>query len=609
MKQLLSLWPYIVKYKYRMLFGILCVFLTNYFLIYIPNDVKNAANGVMDYIQTNPTNSSNTNFTVIPEHNTISTSKSGFNSHTLKELILYPIAIIFLHVILQGAFLFIMRQMIIVNSRKIEYDIKNDLYKHYQNLDATFYKLNNTGDLMSRITEDLGRVREMMGPALMYLINTAFLLPMVVFNMFIANPILTLFVLLPFPILVISIYYVNKLVDERSEKIQAKLSDLTTFAQESFSGIRVIKAYVKEKEMSNYFYKECNEYQERSLALTRIDSLWFPIIILLIGISNIMVLLIGGKLVIEEKISFGTLLEFMMYVNILTFPVSNIGWVTGMLQRGITSMRRINEFRNTIPAIQSGDNNVDLNNDIIQFKSVSFIYPETGIKALDSISFTIEPGKRYAIVGRTGSGKSTLAELLFRMYDVSSGCIKIGDYAIQDIELISYRSQIGYAPQEVFLFSDTIHNNVVFGADDTPNEQPQKACKMASIHNEIMQLPQQYETRVGERGVTLSGGQKQRISIARAFVNHPKLIVLDDCLSAVDAHTEHTILQQMYSALDGKTALVITHRVFSLQDFDAIIVLEEGRIVESGTHDKLLSKQGVYAQMYEEQLKQLHKTE
>lgn len=590
MKEIQSLYKYLWKYKYQCLIGIVCIFLTNYFLIYIPNDVKKTTDLAIDFVKHN--------------QSVGDTSLYSWKENPLSKKLFYQIGLIFFHATLQGVFLFITRQMIIVNSRKIEYDLKNTLYQHYQILDASFYKQNNTGDLMSRITEDLGRVRELLGPAFMYLLTTSVLLPMVIYNMYQANHLLTYCVLIPFPILVVSIYYVNKLVDEKSERIQEKLSELTSFAQETYSGIRVVKSYVKEDNISLIFEKECEDYKERSLALTKIDSLWFPIIILLIGISNVLVLLVGGRLVMDNTIQFGTLLAFMMFVNIITFPVSNLGWVTGMIQRGITSMRRINEFMNTPSAIVSGAIQADLRKDAIIFDQVNFTYPETGIQALKDVSFKIPVGQKWAVIGKTGSGKSTLAELLFRMYDADSGTISIGDHAIQTVQLDNYRGQIGYAPQEVFLFSDSIKNNISFGKDHASLEEVEAAAQMACIDTEIRQLPKQYETTVGERGVTLSGGQKQRISIARAFVNNPNMIVLDDCLSAVDAQTEHSILKNMDAALANKTAIIITHRVFALQNFDRILVMKSGAIIEEGTHESLLQKNAYYAKMYQEQMEQ-----
>jgi ATP-binding cassette subfamily B multidrug efflux pump len=594
MKELRTLSSYVWKYKYQCLLGFVCIFLTNYFLIYIPNDVKKTTDIVLDFIKYN--------------QDTGNTSIYSYTENPLSKKLLFQIGMIFFHAILQGLFLFITRQMIIVNSRKIEFDLKNTMYKHYQILDAIFYKKNNTGDLMSRITEDLGKVRELLGPAMMYFLNTSVLLPMVIYNMYQANHSLTYCVLIPFPFLVISIYYINKLVDDRSERIQEKLSDLTSFAQETYSGIRVVKSYVREDNISMLFEKECEEYKVRGLAMSKVDAFWMPIIVLLIGISNVLVLWIGGKLVMDNTIKLGTLLEFMMYVNIITFPVSNLGWVTGMIQRGITSMRRINEFLNTSANIVSGTKKIDLSKEGIEFKNVDFTYEETGIQALKNISFYLPAGQKWAIVGKTGSGKSTLAELLFRMYDVDKGEILIQQEPIQNIDLNNYRNQIGYAPQEVFLFSDTIANNVSFGTENSSPVQIEAACKMSSIDNEIKQLAQQYETTVGERGVTLSGGQKQRISIARAFVNEPKLVVLDDCLSAVDAHTENTILQNMEIALKGKTSIIITHRVFALHNFDQILVMHQGAIIEQGKHDELIAKNGYYTQMYQEQMEQ-HETE
>ena len=588
--QLFSLNKYLWKYKYRLLIGIVCIFLTNLFLVEIPDDVGKTVDFVTQVIKNNP-----------------SLHLLGWREILRlpdTTILFWKIANIFKHTLLQGFFLFVTRQTIIVTSRKIEFDIKNEMYLHYQELDAQFYKMNNTGDLMSRITEDINRVRDYLGPSLMYLVNIAFLMPMVMYKMYSLNATLMLYVLLPFPLLSLSVFYVNNMIDKRSEVIQRKLSDLTTMAQETFSGIRVIKSFVREDNITAIFEKDCEDYKTKSLQLSRIDALWFPLITLLIGCSNVLALYIGGQQYIAGLITYGVIIKFMMYVNVVTFPVSALGWVTSMIIRAGTSLKRINAFMNTIPAIISGGKNVDLTQESIQFEHVGFTYPETGIEALKNISFKIPPGQKWAIVGRTGCGKSTIAELLFRRYDATEGQLKIGDKSMCDINLNNYRNQIGYTPQEVFLFSDTVENNILFGVQEgtnLPHEKVMKAAKMASIHAEIESLPQGYQTMVGERGITLSGGQKQRISIARALVNQPNVVVLDDCLSAVDTQTENFILAQLDTFLADKTSLIITHRIFSLQSFDMILVMENGEIVESGSHQNLMEKEGKYYEMYRQQ--------
>ena len=591
--QLASLNKYLWKYKFRLFIGIACIFLSNFFLVEIPNDVGRTVDYALKIASKTPNINTLNWIAVLQLPDT--------------KVLLWEIVQIFKHTFLQGIFLFITRQTIIVTSRKIEYDLKNEMYAHYQDLDANFFKMNNTGDLMSRITEDVNRVRDYLGPSFMYLVNIAFLLPMLIYKMYSLNSTLMFYVLLPFPILSLSVFYVNNLIDKRSEVIQSKLSDLTTMAQETFSGIRVIKSFVREKSMRNLFEKDCEDYKEKSLRLTRIDALWFPLITLLIGISNVLTLYIGGKLYMNGVITYGVIIKFMMFVNVVTFPVSSLGWVTSMIIRAGTSLKRINVFMKTIPAIISGSKKVNLRNDGIEFKNVNFTYPETGIQALKNISFLIPPAEKWAIVGRTGCGKSTLAELLFRRYDPNDGEITIGAVSMKEIDLNYFRSQIGYTPQEVFLFSDTIANNILFGAnDETVNRENlmEQAAKMASIHEEIMALPNGYQTMVGERGITLSGGQKQRISIARALISQPFLVVLDDCLSAVDTQTENFILRQLDTFLQHKTSLVITHRIFSLQDFDQILMMEKGEIVEQGTHQTLLSMQGKYYEMYMQQQKE-----
>jgi len=591
--QLASLNKYFWKYKYRLLIGLTSIFLSTLFLVEIPNDVGKTVDFAFHIIHSTPKIHSLGWIEILQLPDS--------------RILFWDIGNIFKHTLLQGFFLFITRQTIIVTSRKIEYDIKNEMYAHYQKLDAHFFKMNNTGDLMSRITEDVNRVRDYLGPSFMYLVNIAFLMPMVMYKMYSLNTTLMMYVLLPFPILSLSVFYVNNLIDKRSEVIQSKLSDLTTMAQETFSGIRVIKSFVREDNITAIFEKDCEEYKNKSLRLSRIDALWFPLITLLIGISNVLTLYIGGKLYMKGEISYGVIIKFMMFVNVVTFPVSSLGWVTSMIIRAGTSLKRINAFMNTTPSIVTGHQSVELSKDSIHFDQVNFTYPETGIHALKNISFSIPPSQKWAIVGRTGCGKSTLAELLFRRYDPDNGSIRIGHTNLQEVDLKTYRSQIGYTPQEVFLFSDTVANNILFGVKEETSSQADiviAAAKMASIHDEIDALPNGYQTMVGERGITLSGGQKQRISIARALTHQPTLVVLDDCLSAVDTQTEHYILNQLDTFLEHKTALVITHRIFSLERFDQILVMEDGKIIEAGTHQSLLNLNGKYQEMYTQQQKE-----
>ncbi|MEX2588664.1 MAG: ABC transporter ATP-binding protein [Chitinophagales bacterium] len=509
--------------------------------------------------------------------------------------------IVLLLAVLKGLFMFFMRQTIIVMSRFIEYDLKNEIYRHYQFLSTAFYRRNNTGDLMSRISEDVSRVRMYLGPAIMYSINLVVLFVLVISAMIAVNPKLTFYVLTPLPILSISIYYINNLINKRSEAIQQKLSKLTTEAQEVYSGIRVIKSFVQEKQILGFFDKESEEYKEKALKLARVEAFFFPMMLMLIGISTILTIYIGGIQVIQGVITPGNVAEFVIYVNMLTWPVTSIGWVASIIQRAAASQKRINEFLDTPPEISSKNPSAFQLKGAIAFKNVSFTYPDTGIRALRDIEFELKPGEKMAVVGKTGSGKSTVAELMMRMYDTTSGEILIDKSPVKDLNLDALRAQIAYVPQDVFLFSDTIENNISFGLETSDLKLVKEAAKRASIHDEIMELPRGYNTLVGERGVTLSGGQKQRISLARAFAKNPQLIILDDCLSAVDANTEKVILSTLSDFLKDKTAIIITHRIFSLLDPDKIIVLEDGAVIESGTHKSLISSKGKYYEMYKHQ--------
>ena len=503
---------------------------------------------------------------------------------------------------LAGAFTFAMRQTIIVVSRLIEFDLKNDIYDHYQQLDLAFYRRNNTGDLMSRITEDVSRVRMYCGPAIMYSVNLFFTIAFAITSMLIMNPTLTMWALIPLPILSVIIYFVNELVEKASTRIQAKLSDMTTDAQETYSGIRVVQAYVREKEMMKHFAEESEEYKQRRISMAKIDAIYFPSMTFLIGCSIIIVVFVGGLQVAAGKLSPGGLAAFLTYTNMLMWPVSSLGWVASMIQRAIASQKRINEFLEYKSEITDAPGiEKEIKGEVV-FDHVSFTYPDTGIKALADVSFKVEAGQRLAIIGRTGSGKSTIADLMMRMYDPTSGKILVDGINIKDRQLGSYRRQIGFVPQDIFLFSESITENIGFGLPEIHKETAQRYAAYASIGAEIERFPEGYETVVGERGVTLSGGQKQRISIARALVKQPNILLLDDCLSAVDTATEKQIQQNLDEVLAGKTAVIITHRIFALMRFDNIIVLEDGKIAEQGTHTELLQKGGVYAEIYERQL-------
>lgn len=521
--------------------------------------------------------------------------------------ILYAGLTLFVIAVISGFFMFLMRQTIIVMSRHIEYDQKNEIFNHYQKLDTHFYKTHSTGDLMNRIAEDVSRVRMYTGPAIMYFINLAAVIGFSIFFMMKASPKLTLVALSPLPILAITIYFVNTIINKKSERIQSLLSDLTTNAQESYSGIRVIKSFVQEKAMLGFFKKNSEAYRDNALSLAKTEAIYFPSMALLIGLSTLITIMVGSLDVVNhvEGASVGRIAEFVMYIQLLTFPVSAIGWTASMTQRAATSQRRINEFLHTEPSIKNDATPVkpDLEGNI-SLTNVDFIYPHTGIHALKDFSLQINPGEKVAIVGRTGSGKSTVAQLLLRMYEPQKGMITYDGIPVNKIDIQWLRLQISYVPQDVFLFSETVRNNIRFGIDGGSDEAVQKAADQASVHKEIEKFRQGYDTLIGERGVTLSGGQKQRVSIARALIKDPQIVIFDDCLSAVDARTEKDIISNLYQYLDDKTAIIITHRVFSLFEFDKIIVIDDGRIVEQGTHRKLLDLNGYYTEMYNRQQEQ-----
>ncbi|QCK16984.1 ABC transporter ATP-binding protein [Mangrovivirga cuniculi] len=588
MKELKHLNKYLYKYKHLILLGLLFVIISNIFVIAPAPIVRHA----IDYVTG----------TLKPYHLMEGT---GLQDNLLDQIfghIAWFVILIILMAVGRGIFLFLVRQTIIVMSRYIEFDLKNEIYNHYQELPLGFYRKNNTGDLMARISEDVSRVRMYLGPAIMYGLNLVTLFLMVIPYMISINPKLTLYALIPLPILSISIYYVNNIINKRSEEIQRSLSGLSTFVQEAFSGIRVIKSFVREEDSAKNFTKESNNYKHKNLRLVFVNALFLPLIMGLIGLSVILTVYIGGNEVILGNITVGNIAEFIIYVNMLTWPVTSLGWITSIIQRAEASQGRINEFLNTKNEIIS-EKNIDKNlKGKITFENVTFKYPDSGITALKDISFEIDKGKSLAVIGTTGSGKSTLANLISRMYDANEGQVRIDDIPIRDIKVERLRSSLGYVPQDVFLFSDSIKNNIAFGTQNLTDEQIHQAAKDADVYYNIIDFPNQFETVLGERGITLSGGQKQRVSLARAIVRNPKILILDDSLSAVDTKTENAILNSLQEIMKGKTSVIISHRVSSAKLADHIIVLDEGRIVEKGTHDELMNNRGPYFELYEKQL-------
>lgn len=588
MKELKHLNKYLIKYKYHLILGTVFVIISNILQIIPAQLVRHALDLVIDNLKV---------FNIYQELSVQDVYKAVVNN----SILIYG-AIIILMALLRGFFLFLVRQTLIVMSRHIEYDLKNDIYAHYQTLSLSFYKRNNTGDLMARISEDVTRVRMYLGPAIMYGMNLVVLFLILIPYMISINARLTLYALLPLPLLSVSIYFVNNLINRRAEEIQKSLSGLSTFVQEAFSGIRVLKSFTREEERIARFTGASNDYKEKSLRLTRVNALFFPLILALIGLSTILTIFVGGAEVIRGTLSFGNIAEFIIYVNLLTWPVTSLGWITSIIQRAAASQKRINEFMFTVNDIKSEKNIVKPLKGKIEFKDVSFVYPDSGIKAIGNLSFQLNTGQSLAIIGSTGSGKSTVANLLCRMYDVSEGVIQIDDIDIIDYNVNSLRSQIGYVPQDVFLFSDTIENNIAFGSVNFDTSQVIKAAQDADLYHNIMDFEKGFQTRVGERGITLSGGQKQRLSIARAVIRNPQILILDDCLSAVDTKTENTILNSMKRIMEGRTSIVISHRVSSAKLADRIIVLDDGRLVEEGDHDSLMNLNGVYKEFYESQL-------
>ena len=505
--------------------------------------------------------------------------------------------------LIKGIFTFFMRYTIIMVSRFIEFDLKNEIYNHYQKLDMSFYKENKTGDIMNRIGDDVSKVRMYLGPSIMYLINLIVLFILVITTMVNINTKLSLYILLPLPLLSITIYYVSRLINIKSERVQKQLSKLFSISQETFAGIRVIKAYNKSKSTIENFNQEAKNYRSIAMNLVTTESLFYPVILFLPVLSTLITIYVGGLEVIKGTITYGNIGEFVIYINLLTWPVASLGWVTSIIQRAAASQKRINEFLLTKPKIQNYSKEPIEIKGNIEFKNVEFTYPENNIKALKGISFKVNKGKTLAITGKTGSGKSTIVQLLNRLYEISSGEILIDNIPIKDINLDELRSQTGYVPQDVFLFSDTVGNNISFGKDGKSNlKDIEFAANKAVVHQNIKDFTKGYETIVGERGVTLSGGQKQRISIARAILKSPKILIFDDCLSAVDTETEEKILTNLKQVMENKTTIIISHRISSIQHADHIIMIENGKIIEQGDHDKLIKHQGKYESLYQKQL-------
>ena len=587
MNALRHLNKYFWKYRFRFILGLLFIFTSNIFGLYPPIYIGEVFNIIGD---------------VMSENRSIDNTIQGI----IKKQLAYYAFLVLLFAICKGLFMFFMRQTIIVMSRMIEYDLKNEIYNHYQKLSNSFYKRNKTGDLMNRISEDVSRVRMYIGPAILYTTNLIISISLIIPKMASISPKLTLYALSPLPLLVLAIYKVSSSMNKKSEIVQRQLSRLSSISQETFSGIRVIKSYIQEGFAQDQFMEAAEDYKTKNLSLVKVNALFFPLMILLIGLSTLFTIYIGGIEAIAGKVKVGDIATFVIYVNMLTWPVASLGWVTSLVQRAAASQERINEFLKEKPEIE---NPTTLRSDIhgdIKFDKVSFTYQETGIKALNNISFTLKQGDTLGIIGKIGSGKTTLAELLCRINDPNNGEISIGNKNIKTSNLNDLRELIGYVPQESFLFSDSIYNNIAFGTQNCQEKEVTDAAKAAGIYENIKQFKEQFQTVIGERGITLSGGQKQRLSIARALIRNPKVMLFDDCLSAVDTKTEELILQNIKAHSKSKSCIIISHRASSLKHADQIIVLDKGEIIEQGTHKELIHFDGEYAKIYEKQLVEIH---
>ncbi|MDB2456813.1 ABC transporter ATP-binding protein/permease [Flavobacteriaceae bacterium] len=575
MKELKYLNKYLYKYRVRLLMGILITVIARVFSLFAPRLIGNSLTAVERFIKS--------------ENNSI---------EVIKEELLWNIVIIVSAAVISGLLTFLMRQTIINVSRYIEYDLKNEIFEHYQKLCLSFYKNNRTGDLMNRISEDVGKVRMYFGPAIMYSINTISLFVIVISYMVSIAPTLTVYTLLPLPILSVAIYKLSKAINIRSTAVQETLSDLSTFTQESFSGIAVIKSYGIQPKINKDFKVLTELSKEKNVDLAKIQAWFFPLMILLIGFSNLLVIFIGGKQYIDGNLEIGVLAEFIIYVNMLTWPVATVGWVTSIVQQAEASQKRINDFLKEIPKIKSGPLNKSIQKGSIEFKNVNFTFEETKIHAIKNISFKINPGETLGIIGKTGSGKTTILDLISRLYDVDEGEVLIDNIPLKEYNLTGIRSEIGYVPQNPFLFSESIESNIRLGKSDASLDEIKASSKSAAVSDNIEAFKEGYNTILGERGVTLSGGQIQRISIARALIKDPKILLFDDCLSAVDADTEEEILKNLKISSEEKTTLIVSHRVSSVKEADSIIVIDEGQVIEKGTHDELMKKDGFYKNLY-----------
>ncbi len=583
MKALRYVNKYFIKYKWRLLIGIFITILSKILALKVPSIIGDSLNGVGQYLED---------------------KNAGLNPdiEPIKEELLWNVLMIVGAAVLAGFFTFLMRQTIIVTSRMIEFDLKNEIYEQYQKLSLNFYKKNRTGDLMNRISEDVTKVRMYFGPALMYTMNMLFLFVVGLWQMIKVDPKLTLYTLIPFPILSVSIFFISRVINKKSTVVQVYLSKLTTYNQEFFSGINVVKSYGIEPSVIANFDTLADESKNKNIDLSKVQALFFPLMILLIGISNLLVVYIGGTQYINGEIQIGVIAEFIIYVNMLTWPVAVVGWVTSIVQTAEASQKRINEFLQEVPEIQNENSTSSTITGKVTFDNVSLTYDDTNIEALKGVSFTVEAGETLAILGKTGSGKSSIVNLVSRLYDATNGKVTIDGIPIRKVNLDDLRSSVGFVPQDPFLFSDTIANNIRFGKYGASYEEVVEAAKKAVVHDNIVGFKEEYETVLGERGITLSGGQKQRVSIARAIIKNPQILVFDDCLSAVDTETEEKILGNLEEVSKDKTTFIISHRVSSAKNADKIIILDEGKIIQQGTHNQLISQNGYYKELYEQQL-------
>lgn len=581
MKELQYLNKFFIKYRYRFLLGIFITFIAQIFSLFTPDLVGESIKTIEEYTRNN----------------------QEISINQAQNLLFKNIILILVTTLISGFFTFLMRQTLIVMSRYVEFDLKNEIYNHYQILSQSFYKQNRTGDLMNRISEDVSKVRMYVGPAVMYSLNTLVRFTMVIIYMYNISPELTYYSLLPLPLLSYGIFKISTEINKRSGIFQANLSSLSSFAQEMFSGIRVIKAYAIENQKETEFTDLTEDSRKKSMDLAKVNSLFGPLMILLIGLSNLVVVYVGGMMYIKGSITdIGIIAQFILYINMLTWPVASLGWVSSLVQEAEASQKRINEFLHTQPEITNKSNDHFEIKGKISFKNVSFEYPDTGIKALSNVSFEIKPGETLAILGKTGSGKSTILSLISRLYDVEKGEIDIDNTTIDSINLNDLRNAVSVVPQDAFLFSDSIENNIKFGNENASEEEVIHAAKLASVHENIINFKNGYQTVLGERGITLSGGQKQRVSIARALIKESPILLLDDCLSAVDTETEEAILTNLSSFSKDITTLIVSHRVSSAKNASQIIILDEGKIIQQGTHNQLIAIDGYYKDLYYKQL-------